>query len=52
MKVAGGMPCIALTALAGLEALKVTSEQTLLVFGASYRRDDNSFVTLTFQWTT
>jgi NADPH2:quinone reductase len=35
MKVAGGMPCIALTALAGLEVLEVTSDQSLLVFGAS-----------------
>jgi NADPH:quinone reductase len=35
MKVAGGMPCVALTALAGLEVLKVTSDQSLLVFGAS-----------------
>ncbi len=35
MKVAGGMPCIALTALSGLEVLNVTSDQTLLVFGAS-----------------
>jgi NADPH:quinone reductase len=35
MKVAGGMPCVALTALAGLEVLDVTSDQSLLVFGAS-----------------
>lgn len=35
MVVAGGMPCIALTAQSGLEALKVTSDQTILVFGAS-----------------
>jgi NADPH:quinone reductase len=35
MVVAGGMPCIALTAQSGLEALKVASGQTLLVFGAS-----------------
>jgi NADPH:quinone reductase len=35
MPVAGGMPCIALTALAGLEALKVKSGQTVFVFGAS-----------------
>jgi NADPH:quinone reductase len=35
MKVAGGMPCVALTALAGLEVLNVTNDQTLLVFGAS-----------------
>jgi NADPH:quinone reductase len=35
MVVAGGMPCIALTAQSGIEALKVTSGQTLLVFGAS-----------------
>ncbi len=35
MKVAGGMPCVALTALAGLEVLNVTSDQSLLVFGAS-----------------
>ncbi len=35
MKVAGGMPCVALTAQSGLEALKVTSGQTMLVFGAS-----------------
>jgi NADPH2:quinone reductase len=35
MVVAGGMPCIALTAQSGLEVLKVASGQTLLVFGAS-----------------
>ncbi len=35
MKVAGAMPCVALTAQAGLEALKVHRGQTLLVFGAS-----------------
>ena len=35
MPVAGGMPCVALTALAGLEALKVKSGQTVFVFGAS-----------------
>jgi NADPH:quinone reductase len=35
MAIAGGMPCIALTAQAGLEALKVKKGQTLLVFGAS-----------------
>jgi NADPH2:quinone reductase len=35
MKVAGAMPCVALTAQSGLEALKVSSGQTLLVFGAS-----------------
>jgi NADPH2:quinone reductase len=35
MKVAGAMPCVALTAQSGLEALKVNSGQTLLVFGAS-----------------
>jgi NADPH2:quinone reductase len=35
MKIAGGMPCIALTAQSGLETLKVTRGQTLLVFGAS-----------------
>jgi NADPH:quinone reductase len=35
MPVAGAMPCIALTALAGLEALKVKSGQTVFVFGAS-----------------
>jgi NADPH:quinone reductase-like Zn-dependent oxidoreductase len=35
MKVAGGMPCVALTAQSGLETLKISSGQTLLVFGAS-----------------
>jgi NADPH:quinone reductase-like Zn-dependent oxidoreductase len=35
MVVAGGMPCIALTAQIGLEVLKVRKGQTLLVFGAS-----------------
>ena len=35
MVVAGAMPCVALTALSGLEILKVKSGQTLLVFGAS-----------------
>jgi NADPH:quinone reductase len=35
MPVAGAMPCVALTALAGLEALKVQSGQTVFVFGAS-----------------
>jgi NADPH:quinone reductase len=35
MKIAAAMPCVALTAQAGLEALKVSSGQTLLVFGAS-----------------
>jgi NADPH2:quinone reductase len=35
MKVAGAVPCVALTAQSGLEALKVNSGQTLLVFGAS-----------------
>lgn len=34
-KVAGAMPCVALTAQAGLEALKVNGGQTLFVFGAS-----------------
>ncbi len=33
--VAGGMPCVALTALSGLEALKTAQGQTLLVYGAS-----------------
>jgi NADPH2:quinone reductase len=32
---AGAMPCVALTALSGLEVLKVNSGQTVLVFGAS-----------------
>jgi NADPH2:quinone reductase len=35
MPLAGAMPCVALTALAGLEALKVKSGQTVFVFGAS-----------------
>jgi NADPH2:quinone reductase len=35
MVVAGGMPCVALTAQTGLEVLKVKNGQTLLVFGAS-----------------
>jgi len=35
MKIAGGMPCIALTAQSGLETLKATRGQTVLVFGAS-----------------
>jgi NADPH:quinone reductase len=35
MEVAGGMPCVALTAQSGLEVLKVKEGQTLLVFGAS-----------------
>lgn len=35
MTVAGAMPCVALTALAGLETLHVKSGQTLLVFAAS-----------------
>ncbi|HTZ57586.1 MAG TPA: NADP-dependent oxidoreductase [Acidobacteriaceae bacterium] len=35
MKVAGGMPCIALTALSGLETLKAAPGQTILIFGAS-----------------
>ena len=35
MEVAGGMPCVALTAQTGLEVLKVKKGQTLLVFGAS-----------------
>ncbi|MGZ3527608.1 MAG: quinone oxidoreductase family protein [Vulcanimicrobiaceae bacterium] len=33
--VAGAMPCVALTALSGLEALELKRGQTLLVFGAS-----------------
>jgi NADPH:quinone reductase len=33
--VAGGMPCVALTALTGLEALKTDRGQTFLVYGAS-----------------
>lgn len=35
MAVAGAIPCVALTALSGLEVLKLKSGQTLLVFGAS-----------------
>jgi NADPH:quinone reductase-like Zn-dependent oxidoreductase len=35
MPLAGAMPCVALTALAGLELLKVSRGQTVLVFGAS-----------------
>jgi NADPH2:quinone reductase len=35
MPVAGAVPCVALTALAGLEALKAKSGQTVFVFGAS-----------------
>ena len=35
MVVAGGMPCVALTAQTGLEVLKVKKGQKLLVFGAS-----------------
>jgi NADPH:quinone reductase-like Zn-dependent oxidoreductase len=35
MPVAGAMPCVALTALSGLELLKVKSGQTVLVFGGS-----------------
>jgi NADPH:quinone reductase len=35
MKIAGGMPCIALTAQSGLETLKATRGQNLFVFGAS-----------------
>jgi NADPH:quinone reductase-like Zn-dependent oxidoreductase len=35
MKIAGAMPCIALTAQSGLETLKATRGQTVLVFGAS-----------------
>jgi NADPH:quinone reductase len=35
MKIAGGMPCIALTAQSGLETLNVKRGQTILVFGAS-----------------
>jgi NADPH:quinone reductase-like Zn-dependent oxidoreductase len=35
MKIAGAMPCVALTAQTGLEVLKVKSGQTLSVFGAS-----------------
>jgi NADPH:quinone reductase-like Zn-dependent oxidoreductase len=33
--VAGAMPCVALTALAGLEALEIKRDHVLLVFGAS-----------------
>src|ERR1700684_667219 len=33
MKIAGGMPCIALTAQSGLETLNVKRGQTILVFG-------------------
>jgi NADPH:quinone reductase len=35
MKIAGAMPCIALTAQSGLETLKAARGQTLFVFGAS-----------------
>ena len=35
MKIAGAMPCVALTAQAGLEVLKVKTGQMLVVFGAS-----------------
>jgi NADPH:quinone reductase len=35
MSVAGAMPCVALTALSGLELLKVNSGQIVFVFGAS-----------------
>jgi NADPH:quinone reductase len=35
MTVAGAMPCVALTALSGLEALHLKNGQILLVFGAS-----------------
>ena len=35
MSVAGAMPCIALTALSGLERLKVNRGQTVFVFGGS-----------------
>jgi NADPH:quinone reductase len=35
MKVAGAMPCVALTAQSGLETLKVSKGQSLLVFGGS-----------------
>jgi NADPH:quinone reductase len=35
MSIAGAVPCVALTALSGLERLKVNSDQTLFVFGAS-----------------
>lgn len=35
MRIAGAMPCIALTAQSGLETLKAKEGQTVLVFGAS-----------------
>jgi NADPH:quinone reductase-like Zn-dependent oxidoreductase len=35
MRVAGAMPCVALTAQSGLDTLKVKDGQTVLVFGAS-----------------
>jgi NADPH2:quinone reductase len=35
MKVAGAMPCVALTALSGLDTLEAKRGQTMLVFGAS-----------------
>jgi NADPH:quinone reductase-like Zn-dependent oxidoreductase len=35
MSIAGAVPCVALTALSGLELLKVSRGQTLFVFGAS-----------------
>lgn len=35
MAVAGAMPCVALTALSGIEVLKIESGQTLLVYGGS-----------------
>jgi len=35
MVTAGAMPCVALTALSGLESLRLSRKQTLLVFGAS-----------------
>jgi NADPH:quinone reductase len=35
MSIAGAMPCVALTALSGLELLKVKSGQSVFVFGAS-----------------
>jgi NADPH:quinone reductase-like Zn-dependent oxidoreductase len=34
-EIAGAIPCVALTALAGIEALRIKAEQVLLVFGAS-----------------
>jgi NADPH:quinone reductase len=34
-QIAGAMPCVALTAHAGVQALKMTRGQTLLVFGAT-----------------